>query len=145
MTTEKPPIRKLSHICVGSSDIDRTEAFYADLLGARTVHEFRNDQNIRYGIMMAFGQGTFLECFKESGLLTDGTRIRHFCLEVDDLDTQHAIAARLGSPTAIRRGRTDQVLQFMVNDPDGVLIEFHHHDDQSRLKTYTTKLDIPKG
>jgi len=43
------------------------------------------------------------------------------------------IARRHGLQAEVRRGRTDRILQFFVNDPDGNMVEFQQHDRESVL------------
>jgi glyoxylase I family protein len=131
-------LKRLSHVCLGVADIDASVAFYGDVLGAETAHEFRNDAGERYGVMLACGGGTFIELFRRRapGACATGEPdggFRHLCFEVADI----AAAAERLSPflkeTTIRRGRTDRILQFFVHDPDGNTVEFHQHDEESVL------------
>ena len=45
-------VKGLSHIGLTARDLDKTQAFYCDLLGCRVVHEFRNAQGQRYGLFL---------------------------------------------------------------------------------------------
>jgi catechol 2,3-dioxygenase-like lactoylglutathione lyase family enzyme len=128
--------RRLSHVSFGSTNLQRTVAFYRSMLGCQVAHEFKNDAGQVYGVFLDCGNGTFLEFFNEQTRLLPGGLFRHICFEVDDLK---AVAGRFrvaGHDAEIRRGRTDRILQFFVHDPDGIMIEFQQHDSESVLLPY---------
>ena len=132
-------LKQLSHVCLGSTDLSRTIGFYRDLLGCRVVHEFRNDAGELYGVFMSCYNGTFLEFFHEREPKAKGGLYRHLCFEVDAIE---AMAERLragGYVADVCRGRTDRVLQFFIEDPDGNTVEFQEHDRQSVLYPYISK------
>lgn len=146
-------LKRLSHVCLGVADIDDGVAFYGGVLGARIAHEFRDADGKRYGVMLACGGGTFIELFRRrvpapadaAPDLPDADPpsqpdegFRHLCLEVDDIEEAARRLRALGRTCDIRRGRTDRVLQLMVRDPDGVVVEFHQHDAESLLRPWVT-------
>jgi len=126
-------LKRLSHVCLGVRDLPQSIAFFRSLLGVESAHEFRNDAGELYGVMLACNGGTFLELFKESVPVAGGGLFRHVCFEVDDIEAMAAHACSLGFDAAVRRGRTDFVLQFFLVGIDGVSIEFQQHDRQSKL------------
>lgn len=124
-------VKGLSHVGLTARDLDKTQAFYCDLLGCRVVHEFRNAQGQRYGLFLVVNHGTFLEFFLEQTPTPPGGRFRHLCFEVEDI---HRCAERLraaGFSVEVARGRTDRVLQCRINDPDGNQVEFHQYDPEA--------------
>jgi catechol 2,3-dioxygenase-like lactoylglutathione lyase family enzyme len=132
-------LKQLSHVCLGSTDLARTIGFYRDLLGCRVVHEFRNDAGELYGVFLSCNNGTFLEFFKEQERKRKGGLYRHLCFEVEAID---AAAERLrahGYVANVQRGRTDRVLQFFIEDPDGNTVEFQEHDRESVLYHHIVK------
>ena len=131
MTAPLPAVRRLSHVCLGATDVPRTVRFYADLLGATVVHEFRSPENLLYGVFLAVGGDSFLEFFLQREAVPPGGLFRHFCFQVEDIEAMAAHAATLGFTPEIRRSRSDGVLQFWVSDPDDNAIEFHQYDEQS--------------
>lgn len=132
-------LRRLSHVCLGSSDLQRTIRFYNDLLGCSVAHEFHNDKGELYGVFLSCNNGTFLEFFNEPRPEPARGLFRHICFEVDDVEQMAARARTMGLACEIRRGRTDRILQFFVRDPDQTMIEFQQHDRESVLFRFVTE------
>jgi len=126
-------LKRLSHACLGSTNLPRTIAFYRELVGCQVAHEFRNAAGEIYGVFLSCRNGTFLEFFNEQQPKPPGGLFRHLCFEVDDVEDMAAVARRHGLTAEIKRGRTDHILQFFVHDPDGNMVEFQQHDRQSVL------------
>lgn len=126
-------LKRLSHACLGSTNLPRTIAFYQELIGCAVAHEFRNAAGELYGVFLSCRNGTFLEFFNEQEPKPPGGLFRHLCFEVDDIEDIAAAARKRGLNAEIKRGRTDHILQFFVHDPDGNMIEFQQHDRQSVL------------
>ena len=126
-------LKRLSHVCLGSTDLPRTVAFYCDILGCQIAHEFRNPAGELYGVFLSCRNGTFLEFFNEHSPKPSGGLFRHICFEVEDIQQMAAIARERGFQFEVKRGRTDRILQFFVHDPDGNMIEFQQHDRESVL------------
>jgi len=126
-------LRRLSHVCLGSTNLPRTVQFYRDVLGCEVAHEFRNAAGELYGVFLSCRNGTFLEFFNEQSPKGPGGLFRHTSFEVDDIEAMAAIARQHGFRPEIKRGRTDHILQFFITDPDGNTIEFQQHDTQSVL------------
>jgi len=126
-------LKRLSHACLGSTNLPRTIAFYRELVGCQVAHEFRNAAGEIYGVFLSCRNGTFLEFFNEQQPKPPGGLFRHLCFEVDDVEDMAAVARRHGLTAEIKRGRTDHILQFFIHDPDGNMVEFQQHDRQSVL------------
>jgi len=131
-------IKRLSHASFGSRDLARTIGFYQSLLGCKIAHEFRNSAGELYGVFLYCGNGTFLEFFNETEPKPASGLFRHICFETDDIEAEAARFRAAGHQLEIRRGRTDQILQFFVHDPDEIMIEFQQHDEKSVLLSYVT-------
>jgi glyoxylase I family protein len=129
-------LTRLSHVCLGSTDLARTIGFYRDLLGCTVAHEFRNDKGELYGVFLSCHNGTFLEFFNEREEKGKGGLFRHLCFQVADIEAAAAALREKGYAVEIRRGRTDRILQFFITDPDGNTVEFQEHDRQSALYPY---------
>ena len=132
-------LKRLSHACLGSTNLPRTIAFYRELIGCEVAHEFRNAAGELYGVFLSCRNGTFLEFFNEQQPRPPGGLFRHLCFEVDDIEGMAAAARKRGLTAEIKRGRTDHILQFFVHDPDGNMIEFQQHDRQSVLYPLLTE------
>jgi len=126
-------LKRLSHACLGSTNLPRTIAFYRELIGCEVAHEFRNAAGELYGVFLSCRNVTFLEFFNEQQPKPPGGLFRHLCFEVDDVEDMAAVARRHGLTAEIKRGRTDHILQFFIHDPDGNMVEFQQHDRQSVL------------
>lgn len=126
-------LKRLSHVCLGSTDLRKTIAFYRDVLDCTVAHEFRNPEGEVYGVFLSCRNGTFIEFFNEQVPKPPGGLFRHVCFEVTDIETMAEVARSHGLNPEVRRGRTDHILQFFVHDPDGNMIEFQQHDSQSVL------------
>lgn len=133
-------IKRLSHVCLGTSDLKKTIDFYCGLLSCQIVHEFRNQQGELYGIFILVNNGTYLEFFQEQYPKPPGGMFRHLCLEVEDIRKFANVIREKGFNVEVSRGRTDKVLQFWINDPDGNQVEFHQYDQDSVQYQYIEKL-----
>jgi catechol 2,3-dioxygenase-like lactoylglutathione lyase family enzyme len=130
---------RLHHVSLTTADLPRALSFYCGMLGGEVAHEFRNDAGDLYGAFIYHGNGTFVELF--CGDAGDGPagRLRHLCFEVADIE---AAATRLrgkGYAIVVKRGRTDRVLQFFIEDADGNVVEFQQHDVESALRGFASR------
>lgn len=123
-------IQQLAHLCFTTTDLDATVRFYRDVLELEVAFRFlRNDTPI--GCYFHLGNQTYLECFTRNGGEHQAGDIRHFCLQVDDLD---ALETRLGQAGVEPRGHrtgSDGSLQLWCTDPNGIDIEFQQYTPQS--------------
>lgn len=130
-------IKRLSHACLSSRDLAATERFYVEVMGCTVAHEFRNAAGERYGFFLHAGDGTFLEFFQKPDAGNDEGLFRHLCFEVDDISAFAGRLHQLGfNDIAIKRGRTDRILQCFIHDPDGTQVEIQQHDVESVLMRY---------
>jgi catechol 2,3-dioxygenase-like lactoylglutathione lyase family enzyme len=129
-------LKRISHVSFSTADLQRTISFYCTMLGCTVAHEFRNADDELYGVFLDCRNGTFLEFFNAQSPVVSGGQLRHICFEVDDLEAMAARFRADGSEIVIKRGRTDRILQFFTQDPDGIMIEFQQHDAESVLLPY---------
>lgn len=132
-------IKSLSHICLATHQLENLIEFYCGQLDCHIVHEFRNDQGERYGAFLAVGNSkTFIELFNQMSdrPIKAGGAFRHICFEVDNVVEMAAKFTARGTSANVKRGRTDGVYQFTINDPDGNEIEFHQYDEACVLWSY---------
>ncbi len=130
-------IKRLSHICLSTRNLAATERFYVDVMGFKVVHQFHNAAGERYGFFLHAGGGTFIEFFQKPDAGTQEALFRHLCFEVDDIEAFIAHARTHGfGDVALKRGRTDHILQCFITDPDGIPVEIQQHDEQSVLAPY---------
>jgi catechol 2,3-dioxygenase-like lactoylglutathione lyase family enzyme len=117
----------LDHIVLVCSDVERTLAWYCDLLGLEPerVDEWRRGEVPFPSVRV--DAGTIIDLI--AGEPTDG-RLDHFCLVVDPTDLD-AIAASgeftvVGGP-ARRSGARGDGTSLYVRDPDGAVVELRYY------------------
>ena len=117
----------LDHIVLVCSDVERTLAWYCDLLGLDPVRvdEWRCGEAPFPSLRV--DAGTIIDLI--AGEPTDG-RLDHFCLVVDPTDLD-AIAAS-GEFTVVdgpgrRFGARGDGTSLYVRDPDGTVVELRHY------------------
>lgn len=125
---------RLAHVCIESTDLEASEAFYA-LLGARRQFEFRNFQDELIGMYLYFGEDTFIEIVKIKEPKPEEGTIVHFALEVEDVDAASRALVIGGVAVTDRKLGVDHTWMVTCHDPDGVFIELHQYTEQSLQKT----------
>jgi catechol 2,3-dioxygenase-like lactoylglutathione lyase family enzyme len=117
----------LDHIVLVCSDVERTLAWYCDLLGLvpERVDEWRRG-DAPFPSVRVDG-GTIIDLIP--GAPVDG-RLDHFCLVVDPTDLD-AVAAS-GEFTVVdgparRFGARGDGTSLYVRDPDGTVVELRHY------------------
>ena len=110
------------------------EKHVAKKLGLKIVHEFRNENNDLYGYFLSSKNNTFLEFFKTKKKINFSNRNNHFkhiCFEVSNL--KYLNKKKFKNKFAIKRGKTDKILQFFTKDFEGNIVEFHQRDRLSKF------------
>ena len=76
------------------------------------------------------------EIFKQDSM-DNGEKpvIRHFCLEVDDIDEVSRALTAKGYKVGEKKLGADQSYQAWTSDPAGVAIEFHQYTENSSQMT----------
>lgn len=121
-------IRALAHVCFVVSDLQRSIDFYQGSLGLEPVFYFTNEQGEKTGVYLRVGGRSFVELF--TGQVEPAGRqmsYRHFCLEVDDIQTTVAALRSRGVECSEPVLGLDQSWQAWIADPDGNRIELHHY------------------
>jgi catechol 2,3-dioxygenase-like lactoylglutathione lyase family enzyme len=129
-------ITSLAHVCIKTADLDATADFYCGALGLKRQFDFTRKGKL-IGFYMKAGNTTFVEAFLESEVLPIDRHkmvLSHLCLETDDLRALHAsLLARGLKPGPIVMG-SDHALQFWMDDPNGMALEFQEYSaDSSQL------------
>jgi len=128
-------IKQLSHVSLSTKSLQKVVNFYVKILGFKILHKFINKNNNElYGLFIYCGNKTFLEFFKDKQILKKKAYLRHICFEVKKIKLVAKKLKKFDSKIRIKRGKTDNVLQFMTHDFEKNLIEFHQHDKKSKLK-----------
>ena len=121
-------IKNLSHISLTTNSLKKVHNFYVKLLGLKVVHKFINHKGDLYGYFLSSGKNTYLEFFKSNKIekFEKNRPFRHICFEVSSLLN---IAKKFNNKKIdIKRGKTDGILQFFVNDGEGNIVEFHQRN-----------------
>jgi catechol 2,3-dioxygenase-like lactoylglutathione lyase family enzyme len=126
-------ISKLDHIVLNVRDIDRSLAFYSDVLGlpAERVEEFRTG---KIGFpSVRINDSTLIDLFppsREAPPMADlAENLNHFCLVWEEDDVESVIDYLKGHGIEIERppshawGALGRGTSIRVHDPDGNLVE----------------------
>jgi catechol 2,3-dioxygenase-like lactoylglutathione lyase family enzyme len=134
-------IRQLAHLNFVTNDLASIIDFYVNKLGMQVKFTLDNQQGQPFGYYFGCGNTTFLEFFDQKMAaavwggtmeeLTNGTRYKHFCLEVTGLDQYCEMLKNKGvSVSPISMGM-DHSRQAWVTDPDGNAIELMEYGASS--------------
>ena len=115
------PATGINHVTIVTRDLDESERFYADLIGAERLDSPNFGSPVRW-----LGVGTV-----QIHLLQDnsgGGGAGHFGITVDDLASVYERARALGAFDPAANGHylwelPDGVVQLYVRDPSGNLVE----------------------
>lgn len=134
-------IRKLAHINFVTNDLEPIIDFYVNKLGLTIKFTLNNPEGKPFGYYFACGDTTFLEFFDQKMAaevwggrveeLTNGTRYRHFCLEVTGLDEFCRRLRESGVPVSEISTGIDHSRQAWITDPDGNAIELMEYGPAS--------------
>ena len=122
-------ITGLAHVCIESRDLEATEKFYG-VLGLKRQFEFRNKKDELVGFYLAFANRTFIEVIKNSKAGGGGI-IRHFAMEVDDVDEAHDELENSGYDVTEKEMAGDYNWMITCHDPNGIFIELQQYTDKS--------------
>lgn len=131
-------IKNISHISLFTKNFKKVKKFYVKLLGMKIVHEFKNNQGKTYGIFIFVGKGTFLEFFQTKKNLKINNILNHICFTVSNINKIKKKLFNYDKKIIIKRGRTDNVIQFFTKDLENNTVEFHQYDKKSKF-FYLTK------
>ncbi|MCY4020100.1 MAG: VOC family protein [Chloroflexi bacterium] len=124
-------IKRLAHVCIGAADLERSEQFYVDLLGMEIAFEFMRGGE-RIGFYLRAGATTYIEVFAERERRNDDAAgLKHFCLEVDDIDALIAKLTAQGIDVSTKKLGADNAWQAWITDPSGVGIELMQYTEGS--------------
>jgi catechol 2,3-dioxygenase len=140
----------ISHIAICTRDMEKSLAFYRDILGMRVLfdgptdpteggrtHNYQQVRQSRRRVSLSFGgdKKPTLTITSHAGeeitgqpLKLDQMGITHFSFTVPDTEAllQELLAkgVPLGGPRAAFTNAQGRVRSFYVHDPDGILIQF---------------------
>lgn len=122
---------RLAHVCIGATDLAASERFYVEGLGMEKAFDFIRAGE-RFGFYVKAGETTFIEVFAE-GAAPNYERpiIKHFCLEVADIDQTIAALTARGIAVEPKKMGADNNWQAWLTDPGGVRIELMQYSENS--------------
>lgn len=124
-----PLIKQLAHLCIHTTDLQKTKWFYCYVLGAEMAFDFDKNGSL-YGYYLKLGAGTFIEVFQgDPGQANGG--IKHLCLEVEDIDRLAEVLVKNDIEVTDKSLGGDNAWQVWAEDPNGVRIEFHQYTKDS--------------
>lgn len=119
-------IQRLLHTRYRVSDLEKTVAFYRDVLGLQETRRSRSGRGSELVFFKAPGSEEEIEIckFDGSGPVVVGPDLTHLAFEVDDLEAFAARAASLGHPLSDGPHTTSKgsVIAFL-DAPEGYEIE----------------------
>ena len=117
----------LDHIVLACADVERTLAWYVDLLGLEPVRvdEWRSG-SVPFPSARV-NAGTIIDLIQGQ---SDGGRLDHFCFVLDPIDLAQLAASGqfdVVDGPATRFGARGDGTSLYVRDPDGTVIELRHY------------------
>ena len=124
-------IKAIAHICIQTKDLNKTEQFYCTCLGLSKKFNFIREDKV-IGYYLQINESNFIEVFKTDTNSSEGEpQIKHFCLEVQDLDKAIEKIRNCGVSITDKKMGADNSWQAWLADPNGVKIELHQYTDRS--------------
>lgn len=128
-------IKQLAHICIGATDLAASERFYVEKLGMRKAFDFIRGGR-QFGFYVKAGETAFLEVFaQDEAPNLERPLLKHFCLEVDDLDATIAMLEAADVEVSPKKWGADHAWQAWITDPSGVRIELMQYTGNSAQLT----------
>jgi lactoylglutathione lyase len=122
-------VKKLLHTRYRVKDLEKTVAFYRDVLGLEELRRHRSGRGSRLVFLKAPESEEEIEIckFDESGPVVVGPDLTHLAFEVDDLDKFAKEAAAKGYPLSDGPHSTDGGKIAFIDAPEGYEIELIEH------------------
>ena len=132
-------IKGFAHICLDAVDLDASRKFYLETLGLENAFDFENNGK-PFGFYAKLNNRTFIEVFETKSVEETalGKGVKHFCLEVEDINAIEERLNSCGVETWNKSIGCDQSWQIWCKDPSGNSIEFHQYTDKSSQFTGET-------
>ena len=124
-------IKAIAHICISTKDLNKTEQFYCSCLGLSKKFNFIREGKV-IGYYLQINESNFIEVFNtDTNSSEEEPQIKHFCLEVEDLDKAIEKIRECGVSITDKKMGADNSWQAWLADPNGVKIELHQYTDRS--------------
>jgi lactoylglutathione lyase len=119
-------VTKLLHTRYRVADLDKTIAFYTEVLGLREVRRHKSPRGSELVFLETPGSQELIEicCYPASGPVVVGPDLTHLAFEVPDLDAFAKHAAAKGYPLSDGPTTTSSGSTFaFIDAPEGYEIE----------------------
>jgi lactoylglutathione lyase len=118
-------VKKLLHTRYRVTDLEKTVAFYKDILGLEEVNRHTSGRGSQLVFFKAPESEELIEICKYdgSGPVVVGPDLTHLAFEVDDLEAFAKEAAAKGCPLSDGPHRSSSGLIGFIDAPDGYEIE----------------------
>ena len=124
-------IRELNHVALHVADLDKSSAFYRDVLRLTSISR---PAFTFPGAWFRLGRNQELHLIGERfGPVISRKRGNHFALRVDELDSWEAHLKKMGADFRPKKQRPDGAWQVFLHDPDGHVVELFTPSDSERL------------
>jgi len=129
MAQHRPRILGVAHIALFVSDIEKSRAFYKDLLGFDEPFKLDKPDGTLSLTFIKVNDRQYIELFP--GLQPGGDRLNHISIQTDDAEAMRAYLGSKGVkvPAAVPRGRILNS-NFNVKDPDGHTVEIVQYEPE---------------
>jgi catechol 2,3-dioxygenase-like lactoylglutathione lyase family enzyme len=134
-------ITQLAHLNLFTDRHQEMLKFYTDALGLKIQFTLDNNEGVPFGWYLACGKMTFIEIFDQAGAvrqwggkvteLQHGSKFRHLCFDVKDLEAYREMLIRKKIPVSAITVGMDHSKQAWVKDPDGNDIELMEYTPAS--------------
>jgi lactoylglutathione lyase len=122
-------ITRIGHIAIRAKDIEKTAAFYRDVLGFSEAFRMKNPEGTALGSVHIFvAPSQYIEIFPNGTKTAEHDNetlgVSHLCFEVDNAAKAIKEIRSRGAPidSELKRGFS-RCIQFWTHDPDGNSIE----------------------
>jgi glyoxylase I family protein len=123
-------IKAIAHICISTTDLEKTEKFYC-CLGLSKKFNFIREGKV-FGYYLQINASNFIEIFEADRISSEKEpQVKHFCLEVDDIDKTIEEIRNRGVSITDKKMGDDNSFQAWLTDPNGIKIELHQYTDKS--------------
>ena len=123
-------INAIAHICLETDNLEKTKAFYCDILGMVKQFDFIKNGEL-FGFYLKICEGNYLEIFSTDKLPAGRSPLIHICLETANIDVIIESLDKSGIEHTEKTMGCDNTWQVWCKDPSGVDIEFHQYTPQS--------------
>lgn len=123
-------IKALAHVCITTTDLEKSREFYVDILGLDIAFTFRVKEEV-FGYYFRVSDNNYIEVFHVTKLPTGYSPLGHFCLEVESVDAMEKRLADANWKTNGKKIGADGTWQLWSADPSGVRVEFQEYTEKS--------------